>query len=82
MKKPLDPTTDGEGPLFLFVNKTSKSKSLSKSDGAVAKQINRHAQHFRTRKLDAQKVTSARTNSSSARRIALDGWHRKENGLW
>ena len=82
MKKPLDRTRPGEEPVFLFVNKTSKSKSLSKSDGAVAKQINRHAQHFRTRKLDAQKVSSARTNSSSARRIALDGWHRKEYGLW
>ena len=81
MKKPLDRATPAEGHAFLFVNKTSKSKSLSKSDGAVAKQINRHAQHFRTSKLDAQKVTSARTNSSSARRIALDGWHKKNNGL-
>ncbi|OCT54018.1 hypothetical protein CLCR_09774 [Cladophialophora carrionii] len=80
MKKPRDRTTPADGQVFLFVNKTSKSKSLSKSDGAVAKQINRHAQHFRTRKLEAQKVTSARTNSSSARRIALDGWNRKENG--
>jgi hypothetical protein len=81
MKKPRDRTTPADGQVFLFVNKTSKSKSLSKSGGAVAKQINRHAQHFRTRKLEAQKVTSARTNSSSARRIALDGWNRKENGL-
>lgn len=64
--------------VFLFVNKTQKSKSLSKSDGAVAKQINRHAQHFRTRKIEAQRVTSALTSSSSARRIALDGWNRRD----
>ena len=81
MKKPRDRDSPTDGQAFLFVNKTSKSKSLSKSDGVVAKQINRHAQHFRTRKLEVQKVSSARTNSSSARQIALDGWHRKENGL-
>ncbi len=63
---------------FLFVNKTQKSKSLSKSDGAVAKEINRHAQHFRTRRIEAQRVTSALTSSSSARRIALDGWNRRD----
>ncbi|KAJ9608915.1 hypothetical protein H2200_006686 [Cladophialophora chaetospira] len=81
MKKPRERDAPADGQLFLFVNKTSKSKSLSKSDGVVAKRINRHAQHFRTRKLEVQKVSSARTNSSSARQIALDGWHRKENGL-
>jgi hypothetical protein len=82
MKKPkASESTTEDSQVFLFVNKTSKSKSLSKSDGAVAKQINRHAQHFRTKKLEAQKVTSARTDSSSARRIALDGWHKHENGL-
>jgi hypothetical protein len=81
MKQPCSRTASADGPAFLFVNKTSKSKSLSKSDGAVAKQINRHAQNFRTRRLEVQKVTNARTNSSSARRIALDGWHKKENGL-
>lgn len=69
---------DNSNPGFFFVNKTQDSKSLSKSDGAVAKQINRHAQHFRTRKVEAQKVTSALTSSSSARRIALDGWARRE----
>ena len=82
MKKPRDRNASTEGgSVFLFVNKTSKSKSLSKSDGAVAKQINRLAQHFRTLKVEVQIVNSARTSSSSARRIALDGWHRKENGL-
>ncbi|KIW15523.1 hypothetical protein PV08_05569 [Exophiala spinifera] len=64
--------------VFFFVNKTQTSKSLSKSDGAVAKQINRHAQHFRTRKIEAQRFTSALTSSSSARRIALDGWNRRD----
>ncbi|KAK5465394.1 hypothetical protein LTS15_001957 [Exophiala xenobiotica] len=63
---------------FLFVNKNPKSKSLSKSDGAVAKEINRHAQHFRTRRIEAQRVNSALTSSSSARRIALDGWNRRD----
>jgi hypothetical protein len=63
---------------FLFVNKNPKSKSLSKSDGAVAKEINRHAQHFRTRRIEAQRVNSALTTSSSARRIALDGWNRRD----
>lgn len=67
-------------PVFLFVNKTQKSKSLSKSDGAIAKQINRHAQNFRTRKIEAQRIDRALTSSSSARRIALDGWHRRESG--
>ncbi|KIX06536.1 uncharacterized protein Z518_04512 [Rhinocladiella mackenziei CBS 650.93] len=71
-------TNHTDGQVFLFVNKTQKSKSLSKSDGAIAKQINRHAQHFRSRKVEAQRITSARTSSSSARRIALDGWHRRE----
>ncbi|OAL34682.1 hypothetical protein AYO20_06099 [Fonsecaea nubica] len=79
MKKPRG-SDRTEGQVFLFVNKNPKSKSLSKSDGAVAKQINRHAQHFRSRKVEAQKITSARSNCSSARRIALDGWHRKETG--
>ncbi|KIX96959.1 uncharacterized protein Z520_07073 [Fonsecaea multimorphosa CBS 102226] len=79
MKKPRG-SDRPEGQVFLFVNKNPKSKSLSKSDGAVAKQINRHAQHFRSRKVEAQKITSARSNCSSARRIALDGWHRKETG--
>ncbi|OQV02781.1 hypothetical protein CLAIMM_07923 isoform 1 [Cladophialophora immunda] len=79
MKKPRG-SERAEGQVFLFVNKNPKSKSLSKSDGAVAKQINRHAQHFRSRKVEAQKITSARSNCSSARRIALDGWHRKETG--
>ncbi|KIV80485.1 hypothetical protein PV11_07983 [Exophiala sideris] len=67
-------------PVFLFVNKTQKSKSLSKSDGSIAKQINRHAQNFRTRKIEAQRIDSALTSSSSARRIALDGWNRRESG--
>lgn len=67
-----------DGQVFLFVNKTQKSKSLSKSDGAVAKQINRHAQHFRSRKVEAQRITTARTSCSSARRIALDGWNRRD----
>ncbi|EXJ85423.1 hypothetical protein A1O1_05787 [Capronia coronata CBS 617.96] len=66
-------------PAYLFVNKTQKSKSLSKSDGAVAKQINRHAQHFRSRKVDVRKLNSALSDSSSARRIARDGWHRIES---
>ncbi|OAP59474.1 hypothetical protein AYL99_06772 [Fonsecaea erecta] len=79
MKKPRG-SDRAEGQVFLFVNKNPKSKSLSKSDGAVAKQINRHAQNFRSRKVEAQKITSARSNCSSARRIALDGWHRKETG--
>ncbi|EXJ86616.1 hypothetical protein A1O3_03569 [Capronia epimyces CBS 606.96] len=69
-------TTDSK-PVYLFVNKTQKSKSLSKSDGAVAKQINRHAQHFRSRKVEAEKISSALSSSSSARRIALDGWLRR-----
>ncbi|KAI1607935.1 hypothetical protein EDD37DRAFT_644254 [Exophiala viscosa] len=71
---------DKSTPVFLFVNKTQKSKSLSKSDGVIAKQINRHAQNFRTRKIEAQRIDSALTSSSSARRIALDGWNRRESG--
>ncbi|KAL2426000.1 hypothetical protein ABEF95_008855 [Exophiala dermatitidis] len=74
-----DRDTSSANQVYLFVNKTQKSKSLSKSDGAVAKQINRHAQHFRSRKVDAEKITSALTSSSSALRIARDGWHKKQS---
>lgn len=77
--KSSDNPKSSSNPVYLFVNKTQKSKSLSKSDGAVAKQINRHAQHFRSRKVEVEKITSALSSSSSARRIARDGWLRKEN---
>jgi hypothetical protein len=67
--------------LFLFVNKDSSSKSLSKSEGASAKQINRHAQQIRNRRLAQQKVSTARHSSSSARRIALGGWNRRDEDM-
>ena len=70
-----EPTTQ---QLFLFVNKDSKSKSLSKSEGLSAKEINRHAQQVRNRRLAAQKATTAHKSSSSARRIALGGWKKRE----
>lgn len=70
---------DQSPQLFLFVNKDSKSKSLSKSEGDSAKEINRHAQQVRNRRLAAQKATTAHKSSSSARRIALGGW-KKRNG--
>lgn len=70
-----------DSQVFLFVNKTQKSKSLSKSDGAIARSINRHAQQVRSKKVETQRISSARTNSSSARRIALDGWHRQETAV-
>lgn len=75
MKKP-----DSEKPqqVFLFVNKDSKSKSLSKSEGDSAKEINRHAQKVRNRRLAVQKASTAQHSSASARRIALGGWKKKE----
>lgn len=74
-------TQDDTKQVFLFVNKDQKSTSLSKSDGRSAKEINRHAQQVRNRRLAAQKANTARTSSSSARRIALGGWNRKEDDL-
>jgi len=68
----------GQNQAFLFVNKDQKSKSLSKSDGADAKKINRFAQQARNRRVEAQRLSSARNSSSSARRIALSGWHRRD----
>lgn len=79
MKKTRPDANDNQ--VFLFVNKTQKSKSLSKSDGVIARSINRHAQQVRSRKVETQRLSSARTNSSSARRIALDGWHRRETAV-
>ena len=67
--------------VFLFVNKDQTSRSLSKSDGAVARSINRHAQQVRSRKVETQRINSARTNSSSARRIALHGWQQAQAGI-
>jgi hypothetical protein len=67
-----------ENQSFLFVNKTQTSKSLTKSDGAVAKSINSHAQQIRRRKYEAEKINSARNGSSAARRIALSGWQRRQ----
>ena len=71
---------DGEKPgqVFLFVNKDSKSKSLSKSEGANAKEINRHAQKVRNRRLAVHKASTAQKSSASARRIALGGWKKRE----
>ena len=74
-------TKDDAKQIFLFVNKDQKSTSLSKSDGRSAKEINRHAQQVRNRRLAVQKATTARSSSSSARRIALGGWKRKEGDL-
>jgi hypothetical protein len=72
--------TESEKPpqLFLFVNKDSKSKSLSKSEGDHAKEINRHAQKVRNRRLAVQKASTAQQTSASARRIALGGWKKRE----
>jgi hypothetical protein len=67
--------------VFLFVNKDSKSKSLSKSEGASAKEINCHAQQVRNRRLAQHKVSTARHSSSSARRIALGGWIRRDHDV-
>jgi hypothetical protein len=66
---------------FLFVNKDPNSKFLSKSEGASAKEINRHAQQVRNRRLAQQKVSTARHSSSSARRIALGGWNRRNEEM-
>ena len=63
---------------FLFVNKDPTSKSLSKNEGVSAKEINRHAQQVRNRRLQAQKATSAHTSSTTARRIALGGWQKRD----
>lgn len=72
--------SNGEQPqqLFLFVNKDSKSKSLSKSEGNSAKEINRHAQKVRNRRLAAQKASTSQSTSESARRIALGGWQKRD----
>jgi hypothetical protein len=70
--------TDPSQRLFLFVNKDSKSKSLSRSEGESAKEINRHAQQVRNRRLAAQKATTAHKSSSSARRIAQGGWKKRD----
>lgn len=59
------------------MNKDVNSKSLSKSDGADAKEINRFAQQVRSRRNEVQKLQAAKKSSSSARRIALGGWNRR-----
>ncbi|RVX66517.1 hypothetical protein B0A52_09802 [Exophiala mesophila] len=71
-----DSTSDGQA--FLFVNKSLDSKSLSRSERGIAKLINRHAQRVQNRKSENRRIQSLKTNASSARRIALDGWNRKE----
>lgn len=71
-------STADSNQVFLFVNKDQKSKSLSKSEGTSAKEINRHAQQVRNRRLAAQKANTAKTSSSSARRIALGGWKKQQ----